>query len=55
MQSPFTLLAGTAVFFSIPRSFVSGSQGSEKETIRQKVAKIDYLGAVTLVIPHPPR
>ena len=50
MQTPFAFLAGTAVFFSIPKSFVSGPQSSDMETIRQKVAKIDYVGAVTLVL-----
>jgi MFS family permease len=55
MQTPFVLLAGTAVFFSIPKSFVSGPQSPDKETMRQKVAKIDYIGAVTLVMPFPPR
>ena len=54
MQTPFAFLAGAAVFFSIPKSFVSGPQSSDKETIRQKVAKIDYVGAVALVIPFSP-
>lgn len=49
MQTPFVLVAGATVFFSIPKSFTSGQQGSDKETIRQKVANIDYIGAVTLV------
>jgi MFS family permease len=49
MQTPFAFLAGTAVFFSIPKSFVSGPRSSDTETIRQKVAKIDYVGAITLV------
>jgi hypothetical protein len=50
MQAPFASVAGIAVFFSIPKSFVSGPQSSDKETVRQKVAKIDYFGAITLVI-----
>lgn len=52
MQTPFVLLAGTAVFFSIPKSFASGPQSSDTETIRQKLAKIDYVGAVTLVMRY---
>lgn len=51
MQTPFASLAGTVVFFSIPKSFVSGPEGSDKETISQKVVKIDYIGAATLVMP----
>lgn len=53
MQTPFTFLAGITLFFSIPKSFVSGPRSSDKETLRQKMAKVDYVGAVTLVILFP--
>jgi hypothetical protein len=43
------ILAGFAVYFSIPKSFVSGPQGGPKETLGEKLAKVDYLGAVSLV------
>jgi hypothetical protein len=47
-QTPLALASGVAIFFSIPKSFVTGLQESNKETPKQKLASIDYLGAVTL-------
>jgi predicted MFS family arabinose efflux permease len=51
VQTPLALIAGSAVFFIIPEEFESGPRsapGTEKDTMRQKLGKIDYLGAVTL-------
>jgi len=47
-QTPLGLVAGLGVFFSIPKSFVTGPQGSDKLSLGTKLARIDYLGAVTL-------
>lgn len=47
MQSPLVLLGGICIYFSIPLSFTTGKKSDL--TLRQKLARIDYLGAVTLV------
>ncbi|KAH6674209.1 major facilitator superfamily domain-containing protein [Halenospora varia] len=50
IQSPFAVVAGLGIFFSIPKTFTSGSKDAGLDTIRQKLAKIDYLGAVILTL-----
>lgn len=50
IQSPLALVFGTGIFFSIPTHFTSG-QKDDGSSVRQKLARIDYLGAVTLVRP----
>ena len=52
IQAPLGLISGIALFFSIPSSFTSGKavgQGS----VWTKLARIDYLGAFTLVSKSP--
>ena len=49
IQAPFGMLAGLGLFLSIPTSFTSGQKSSENSSIWKKLAKIDYLGAFTLV------
>ncbi|KAI1363754.1 major facilitator superfamily domain-containing protein [Xylaria arbuscula] len=48
-QAPAALLAGCAIFFSIPGSMRSPGQSTDKDvTLRTKLGRIDYLGAVFL-------
>lgn len=49
IQCPLALVAGVGIFFSIPKSFTSGKHSNAEGSIRAKLAKIDYLGAFTLV------
>lgn len=44
-------MAGVGIFFSIPKSFTSGSDNATAtdKTFAQKLAGIDYVGAITLV------
>lgn len=45
-QAPFAFAAGVSLYLSIP----SATQGhDEKKSVGQKLASIDYLGAVLLV------
>lgn len=46
------LVAGLGIFFSIPKPFTSGQKGAEDTSVLSKLARIDYLGAVTLVSAH---
>jgi hypothetical protein len=46
-QAPIAVIFGTAVYYSIPRSF--SSRNGKGGTITSKLGEIDYLGAVTLV------
>lgn len=48
VQVPAGLIAGLGVYFAIPKSFSSG-QGGKEATVKEKLKKIDYLGAVVLV------
>ncbi|KAK8116191.1 major facilitator superfamily transporter [Apiospora sp. TS-2023a] len=45
IQVPAGLVAGLGVYFAIPKSFSSGQDGKE-ESVKEKLKKIDYLGAV---------
>lgn len=47
IQGPLSLISGLGVFFSIPRTFTGGEGG--EGSISAKLARIDYLGAFTLV------
>ena len=49
IQTPLAIMAGIGIFFSIPKSFTSGYKEGGPQSIATKLAKIDYLGAVTLV------
>lgn len=50
-QSPFALLSGIGIYFSIPKSFTSGQKNTDADgiSLTSKLAKIDYLGSVFLV------
>ncbi len=48
IQGPLATIFGTGIFFSIPSHFTSG-QEDDGSSIRAKLARIDYLGAITLV------
>ncbi|KAG9235040.1 major facilitator superfamily domain-containing protein [Amylocarpus encephaloides] len=48
IQSPIAVVAGIGIFFSIPKTFTSGRKEANDLTIGQKLAKIDYLGALLL-------
>ncbi|TQN69235.1 Efflux pump dotC, partial [Colletotrichum shisoi] len=51
VQTPLGLLAGLGAFWSIPKSFSSDHEIKGKSSALQKLARIDYAGAVTLVCP----
>jgi MFS family permease len=52
IQTPLAFAAGVCIFFSVPSTFTGGLVSIEKQTILQKLARIDYLGAVLLVSVH---
>ena len=54
MQTPLSLGAGICIYFSIPKSFTTSISGPKKQSIRQKLARIDYAGALLLVSFHSP-
>lgn len=54
VQAPFALVAGAGLFFAIPKNFVSGPDGVDERELREKLKKVDYLGALTLVSNHLP-
>lgn len=47
IQSPLGIVFGTGIFFSIPSHFTSG-QKDDGSSVWEKLARIDYLGAITL-------
>jgi hypothetical protein len=47
------MMAGAALFFSIPRSFTSGKNDADQGSVMAKLAKIDYLGSIALVCTCP--
>jgi hypothetical protein len=49
IQSPLAVIAGIGIFFSIPKSFTGGQKHIGDLSVSQKLAKVDYLGAVLLV------
>ncbi len=51
IQGPLSLISGFGVFFSIPKTFTGGEEG--EGSISAKLARIDYLGAFTLVCSFP--
>lgn len=51
MQTPLSLAAGLCLYFSIPKAFTTSMSSPEKQSIGQKLARIDYAGAVLLVSP----
>lgn len=54
-QVPFSILAGSGVFLSMP-TIDSGNNTSKGMTLKQRLARIDYLGATLMVgfFPYPP-
>ncbi|KAI9736626.1 MAG: hypothetical protein M1834_000830 [Cirrosporium novae-zelandiae] len=48
IQSPLALVAGMGILFAIPKTFVTGPSGPDKRSLRKRLAKIDYLGMITL-------
>lgn len=53
-QAPAALLAGCAIFLSIPGSMRSPGHSIDKDvTLRTKLKRIDYLGAIFLVCSPP--
>ncbi|KAF2091010.1 putative MFS multidrug transporter [Saccharata proteae CBS 121410] len=48
LQTPFAVAAGICIFFSIPHTLGGAKAGSDLRNFKQKLAQIDYLGAVTL-------
>ena len=49
MQSPLAITAGVCIFFSLPKTFTARTAGLAEQPLRQKLAQIDYAGAVLLV------
>lgn len=49
VQAPLALVAATGLFLSIPSSFTSGKHAGSERSIKSKLAKVDYLGAVLLI------
>ncbi|CZT16729.1 related to MFS multidrug transporter [Ramularia collo-cygni] len=48
MQSPLALVAGSALYFTIPASFTSSSTVSSSKSTWHRLRCLDYLGALTL-------
>ena len=52
-QAPVALAAGVGAFFAIPQSKVTGNNSEtdseHKESLRDKLAQIDYFGVITLI------
>lgn len=49
IQSPLAVVFGAGLFLSIPASFTSGQGSAGGGSLLQKLGRIDYLGATTLV------
>ena len=49
MQTPLALVAGLCLFFSIPKTFTAGTVSLDKQSLGQKLARVDYAGAILLV------
>jgi len=54
MQTPLSLAAGICIYFSIPSTFTTSASDPEKQSIRQKLGRIDYAGAILLVSSPTP-
>ncbi|KAG9240276.1 major facilitator superfamily domain-containing protein [Calycina marina] len=50
IQTPIGVLAGLGLFLSIPGSFTSGHKSDTTASVWSKLAKIDYLGGITLIV-----
>ncbi|MCJ1282556.1 hypothetical protein MMC26_001879 [Xylographa opegraphella] len=48
MQSPLAVAAGLCIFFSMPRTFTTSSPTLDRQSLWQKLARVDYLGAILL-------
>ncbi|MCJ1473827.1 hypothetical protein MMC13_002479 [Lambiella insularis] len=48
MQSPLALAAGLCIFFSIPKTFITSTAALDKQSLLQKLARVDYAGAIFL-------
>lgn len=49
MQAPLSILGGSILFFAIPHDFTAGKKEKNDETVLARLAKLDYVGAITLV------
>jgi predicted MFS family arabinose efflux permease len=49
IQSPISLLAGVSIFLSIPLTYTSKDNDYTHLTLREKLARIDYSGALLLI------
>ena len=49
MQTPLALVAGLCIFFSIPKTFTTGTPSVDRQSMRQKLVRVDYGGAILLV------
>lgn len=47
-QAPIALLGGAALLLSIPSTFTTGKQDESKEPTLTRLAKLDYIGAISL-------
>ncbi|KAK4983660.1 hypothetical protein LTR50_007089 [Elasticomyces elasticus] len=50
LQAPLALFGGTCLLFSIPHDFTAGKNSTSQGSIWPRLARIDYLGAVTLTL-----
>ncbi|KAH8424380.1 putative MFS multidrug transporter [Aspergillus melleus] len=48
IQAPLALILGPVQFFAIPNELGEGNSQSQDRTLLQKLAKVDYLGALAL-------
>lgn len=49
MQAPLLVITGTVLLFAIPHDFSAGKREEGDEGILFRLARLDYIGAVTLV------
>ncbi|KAF2839255.1 MFS general substrate transporter [Patellaria atrata CBS 101060] len=50
IQGPLAFVAGTCLFLSIPGDFSTRLDSATKYTLSQKLARVDYFGAITLTV-----
>lgn len=51
IQAPLALILGPIQFFAIPNDLGNEASQSQNRSLLHKLAKVDYLGALTLVCP----
>lgn len=49
-QAPIALLGGASLLLSIPSTFTTGKQDDSKDSTFKRLAKLDYLGAISLTV-----